>query len=976
MGDRGRVILIISAVVLVGLILLTRVFSSFYVDYLWHQSVGRTDVFWGVWWAKLTMFLLFGGVFVAVAILNLVIADRLAPSSFSANTHPAVERFHEFFGHRMRLLRIGVAVVIGLLFALPAMGHWQDWLMFRNSKSFGINDPEFGNDIGFYLFRLPFISFLLDWLFAAVVFITALVIGTHVLNGGIILQPPRPKVRKATKAHIAVLLAFLAVLKAGDYVVKRYELTYEASGVVRGPGYASVNAELPAIVLLALIAVLVAGLFLWTLKSGSWRLPIIASALWALIALVGGVIYPAAVQAFSVNPNKKDREAEYVARNIDATRNALGINNVEVQKIDIGTDSLSESALSNDVAPLRDVRLFRPDSTMKERFRTDKGQTTGLTINDLDVDRYSVDGTVRQELIAARELDLGGVANKSWQGTHLLSTHGCGLVSAPAGVATTSGRPVYIEKDLDRPELYFSEKLNGYAVVNTTVKEGPDCDTSSDGGHYNGAGGVQLDSTIKRLAFALDYLDYNLFASSAISDDSRLISVRSVSDRVREIAPFLSIDGDPYPVALDGRVLWVVDGYTTSDRYPYGENGDRNQLSDNTGLNKPFNYVRNSVKAVVDGYDGTVRMYVVDDNDPVIKVWRSAFPNLFLPKADMPDGLLQHLRYPEDIFRVQTAAYAKYRLAADAFFSRDGLWSVAQAAQTLPSTDTAVSNGTDTETANTEAQQAPTDFAADSSSARFEPYYSIFHPPNNGPVQFAMFRPFVLFASDDGRKEMQAYMTASSDPDSYGQLTVYDINNAIKPDGPATITSTMNSDTDLSEAITLLSRGGSQVEYGDLQMFSIGGSVLWVRPLYVVSVQTNQPTLRYVVVYYNTKVSFGTSLRLALAPLFPGFDTDLGDVQGGDGGNGSGEPVDPGGNTDKTPAQLLQEAQQLFDDAEAVLKKDGAAGLGEYQAKVAEAQALVQQALDILDAAQQPDTGTTDPGTDDTTPDSTPATTP
>ena len=487
-GDGGRVVIISIAVVVVVLLVSARFLSGFYVDYLWHLSVGRGDVFWGVLGSKALLFGLFAAVFIAVAVLNLIIADRLAPAAFSANMHPVVERFHEVFGRRLRMVRFAAAVFFGLLFALPATSYWQDWLLFRNSKSFGITDAQFGNDIGFYVFRLPFITFALDWFYAALVFVTLLVLLTHVLNGGVVLQPPRPKVRRATKAHLAVLLALLAVVKAADYWVTRYELTTEQRGFVQGATYSVVKAQLPAVVLLALIALLVAGLFLFSLKTDSWRLPLAASGLWVVVALLGGVVYPAVVQALVVNPNQQEREAPYIERNVLATRQAFGIENVSEQTISFGT--LSAAAITADVSPLRDVRLLNP-GRLVDRFRIDQGQRSGLTIRDLDVDRYVVDGREQQVLMAARELDQGNIATKSWQGTHLIFTHGCGLVQAPASRVETSGRPDYVSVPLDRPELYFSEGLSGYAVVNTTVSEDI-CPEQTNAGEYQGVGGVMI----------------------------------------------------------------------------------------------------------------------------------------------------------------------------------------------------------------------------------------------------------------------------------------------------------------------------------------------------------------------------------------------------------------------------------------------------------------------------------------------------
>ena len=938
-SDKGRVALIAVAVVVVGVLLFGRFFAGFFTDYLWFDSVGRAGVFSTMLRSKLLLFFMFGGTFVALAILNLVIADRLSPSAFSANTHPVVERFHEFFGHRLRSLRIGVATVTGLLFAAPAVGHWQDWLMFRNSQLFGIADAQFGHDVGFYMFRLPFIAFVLDWLFAALVFITLLVVATHVLSGGIIIQPPRPKVRRATKAHVAVLLSALAVVKAGDYWLTRYELTTDSRGFVRGLLYSAAKAQLPAVMLLTLIALLVAGLFLSTLRTNSWRIPVVASALWAAIALIGGIIYPAAIQALVVNPNQRDKEAPYIVRNIDATNHALGIDNVA--RKDVSFADISERALSEDTTPLRNVRLLKPE-VMVGRFRTDQSQRAGLTINDVDPDRYDLDGTVQQVSMAARELDLSSIANKSWQGQHLINTHGCGLVEAPSA-KISDRRPVYREVKLDRPEMYYSDDISSYAIVDTGVNE-EDCPGYPEPGAYSGTGGIKLDSVFKRMAFALSYLDYNMIGSGAIDDDSRLMSIRRVEDRAKKLAPFLSYDNDPYPVALNGRVLWVIDAYTTSDRYPYAESGDRKQLNLGSGLDHPFNYVRNSIKVVVDAYDGTVDFYIIDDVDPIAKVWQSAFPGLFKTKDQMPKGLDSHLRYPEELFRVQTAAYSKYRLSAEAFFGRTGAWSVAQAPIARPRAGTIVAaTGTDAETQS--AAQA--DLATESGTERFVPYYSMLRSPGESQASFKLLRPFVPFSTDDSKRNLQAFMTASSDPQDYGSLVAYEVTSP--EDGPFTVSNTMNTEASVSQQLSLLNIEGTDVVFGDLQMVPLAGGLLWVRPVYVQPSVTDQrvaqPTIELVLVSQNNNAAFGSSLSGALAKLFPGFDANIGDVVGdtpADNGDGT---VTPPPTTDQTPSELLDQAETLFAQADQALDDHD---LATYQARVEEARALVQQAVEAL----------------------------
>ena len=940
-GDRGRALLIIAAVVLVGLLLSARFISSFFVDYLWHQSVGRTDVFWGVLGAKFTMFALFAGTFIVLALLNLIIADRLAPTTFSANTHPLVERFHEFFGHRMRLFRFAVAVIFGLLFAAPAIARWQDWLLFRNSKSFGISDRHFGNDVGFYMFKLPFITFVLDWLYLAVLFITLLVVATHVLSGGILVQPPKPKVRTATKAHVAVLLALLAVLKAGDYWVTRYELTTANRGAVRGVTYAVDNAQLPAVMLLALVALLTAGLFLSTLKTQRWRPAVVASGLWVIVALVGGVIYPSAVQSLVVAPNQKDKEAKYIAYNIEATKHALGIDAVTVAPIEFG--DLTSAELTSNVSALQDVRLLKPTEDLETRFQADVPRPN-TRVNDVDPDRYEIDGTVRQVIVGARELDLTNVGNKSWQGIHLINTHGCGLVVSPAGQITADRKPAYDDSivALDRPELYFDSSSSGYAILKSSVTEQP-CE-GQEVAAYEGNGGVLLNSTLRKLAFALDEWDYNLIATSSIRDDSRLISVRNVSQRVAAIAPFLSLDGDPYPVAIDGRVVWVLDGYTTSNRYPYGEGADLKQLDPGSGLNLPLNYVRNSVKAVVDAYDGSVTLYEMDSVDPILKVWESAFPNLVRPLSEMPEELRNHLRYPEELFRIQTAAYSKYQLPASEFFERKGAWSVALAApeQTKNQLDV---TGTDATTEAVVETVSSDQFASDSDSPRFEPYYAMFHASGGEAASFQLYRPFQPFSPNDQNKSLIAYMTASSDPATYGQMVAYTLSDAAQIDGPFNVGASMVSFPDVSAYVTVNNQQGSAVQFGDLQMMPVADGVLWFRPLYVESKGSGQPLTNKMIVNYKGKVAMADSFTGAVRQLFPGFRADIGDVLGATPVDPGTEPVDPG-TVDATAQELLTSAQGLFDEADAALEdKD----LATYDVKVKAARALVAQALALLD---------------------------
>ena len=946
-------LLIIGAAALIVLLIASRAIAGFYIDYLWHANLGRTDVFWGVLDAKLFLFGGFAVLFLVLAALNLLIADRLAPSGFTGDTHPVVMRFHEIFGHRMRIVRIVAAAIMALIVAIPASGHWQEWLLFRNSVNFGKNDPQFGTDIGFYVFRLPFLVFLLDWLFLALLLVLVLTVAAHILNGGIIITPPMPKIRRATKAHFAVLLAALALLRGGGYWLERYTLTTERRGYVQGATYSVVKAQLPAVLLLMLIALLVAALFMYSIRSGSWRIPLVASALWVVIALLGGVIYPSVVQALVVNPDQKEKEQTYIDRNITATRDALGINNVTTKEVSFA--NLTAPKITDDITPLKDVRLLDP-TVLLSRFTLDEGQVAGLAIKDLDVDRYNIDGRLQQAIVAARELDLKNVANTSWQGKHLIATHGCGVVAAPAGAVGANNRPLYENLDATHPELYFSAAITDFAIVDTKTSEKP-CEGAT-AGPYTGTGGVRLDSAIRKIAFAWSFFDYNLWGSDSVTDSSRIQWVRDVKARAEKLAPFLYFDRDPYPVVVGGKVLWVIDAFTTTDRYPYAQDGDRSQLDSNSGLDHTFNYVRNSVKVTVDAYDGTVTFYDVTsstNSDPILKAWESAFPNLFVKGSAMPEGLSDHLRYPEDLFRVQTAAYARYQLAPTEFFERTGAWSVAQAPSLSPRlTPTGV---TDT-TPDTAAQSAQAADDAGSTSVRFTPYYTMFHAPgapSDAPGDFSILRPYVPYSKDDARLDLRSFMVASSDPSTYGQLTAYVVNSDV--DGPAKVANSADSDPNISEALTLLNGvgGGSQVRFGDVQLVPIGGGLMYVRPLFVVV--NSQAEYRKIIVSYNSKAVIDDSIGGALHQLFPNLDVDVGDrVATSDEGTDtstSTPPDDTDGTETTVPGnetvdELLVRAQQLFDEADEALAKTPP-DYATYGAKQSEARDLIAKAVKQLE---------------------------
>ncbi len=959
--SKGRIVLLAVAALLVLLVLSARTLAGFYVELLWFDSVNRGDTFWAVLKSKVFLGAVFSVGFAVVSFVSLTLAERMAPTDLPEGPErEVVQRYRMFVGKRTRVLRAAISVLFGLFVGVPAVAQWQDWMLFRHSKSFGVSDPQFGVDAGFYVFRLPFLTFVVDWAFAALVLVILMTAAMHFLNGAVRVQMPGQRITKAGRVHMSVLFALLAVVKAADYWLQRFELTVSSRGVVQGATYTDVNAQLPALNLLILISLLVSVLFIAGVRWGGWRLPLLSMALWAVVAVVAGAVYPAVIQRFVVQPNVTTRERDYIARNVEATQRAMGLDNVEV--VTLTADEATTADVKASTVPLSDARLLDV-AEMKDRFALDQGQFAFYSINDLDVDRYEVDGRVRQTMVAARELNPEGIPNKTWVSRHLIYTHGCGVVAANASRVTSDGRPIYEDGLQARPQLYVGTEQPGYAIVKTKQVEQACPDTEA--APYEGVAGVQLNSTVRRLAYALTLGEFNLLGSSLVTNDSRLIDVRDVRDRVSKIAPFLHLDADPYPVVVEGKVLWVIDAFTTTARYPYAQQANTDNLSANSGLNHSFNYVRNSVKAVVDAYDGTIDLYVVDSTDPIVQAWSSAFPGLFTAADQIPDSLRTHFRYPEDLFRVQTNLYGRYQFSdVDQFFNRDAAWSVAQAAPREPELSAGAGDAT---TIVDETAQANTGDVADANVARFEPYYTMFHSPEGESETgtFSLVRPFVPFSSDDTRKELKALMVVSSEPATYGRLKVY-VYEGTLPAGPATVAAELSSNPTISPVVTLLDQRGSRVIFGQLQLVPVGKGLVWVRPLYVRPDDTGskQVFVRRVLAWHDGDAVIGDTLTEAINRLFPSANIDLGetvDTGGEDSGTTDPGTTDPGttdpgttdpGTTDPgsgitDPAVLLEEAQSLFDEADEALR-DG--DLGAYQDKVREAQELIAEALALLGA--------------------------
>jgi uncharacterized membrane protein (UPF0182 family) len=964
-----RILLIALAAIVAVLLVSLRGIAGFYTDYLWFQELGYTDVWRGLLLAKALPTAVFTVVFFLLILGNLIIADRLQPRFRPAGPEEElVERYRQFIGPYAGRVRLGVAAFLAVVAASGLTSQWNAWILFRHRVPFGgPGDPQFGADIGFYVFTLPFLRFIFEWTFAALVIILLVTAVAHYLNGGIRVQGPLQRVTPQVKAHLSVLLGAMALLKAFGYWLQRFELSFSGRGAVQGASYTDVKAELPALNMLIIISIAAAVLFFVNRWLKGWVLPIIAVGLWSFVSVIIGGIYPTIVQKASVEPNELQKESKYIQRNIAATRKGFGLEAVTLKDFNYKED-LTAAAIRSNEGTIDDLRLWDPD-ILKDTYTQLQQVRSQYTFGDVDIDRYTIDGKVRQVVLSARELNLDKLPSQTWQNRHLVYTHGYGVVASPSnGVTYPDGAPQFLVKDIPpqgagieitQPAIYYGENLPGYAFVKTKLKEfdypreGSDATTT-----YAGKGGVKVGNLLRRTALFLRFGDIKVLISGQITSNSRALYLRDIRDRVSKAAPFLKFDADPYPVVLGGRVLWVIDAYTVSDRYPYSQSysptGDR--LDPESGLQTRLNYVRNSIKATVDAYDGTVKFYVYDDvnnPDPIVRAYRKAFPKLFTDRSQMPAGLVDHLRYPEDLFRVQTDRYAAYHVTdPGTFYQNARAWAVSQD----PGSGVLQSATPSTQAVQpaTPGRPAVTPTRRD----RMDPYYLQMRLPGQEKEGFLILEPFVPVPSGNSEPtNLTAFMVAKSDPAEYGRLEAYTMPGGQAVKGPEQVDSLINSTPEFSRQRTLLDARGSQLVQGSLLLVPVEQSILYIRPLYVQAIGPTQlPEFRLVAAVYGNRAVISDSVAGALSQLFP----DLGPPPPA--GTGGGTTTPPPGGGGPPPATdvagILAQADTAYNDAQTALK---AGNLADYQRAVDRMAELIRQAQSASSPTTTSTTGPTRP---------------
>jgi len=871
---RFRVGVGLAIVVVIIVVASLRSLATFWTDYLWFREVHFTSVFRGVLVNQVILAVIFTVVFFALMLVNLTIADRIAPAGASGPEDELVVRYRQVITPHSRLVRTGVSVIFALLAGIGTRGEWNNWVLFLNRTNFGRSDPLNHIDYGFYVFQLPFIRFVIGWLISAIVVVTIVTAVAHYLNGGVNLQATGERVTRQVKTHISVLFAALALIKAFDYYLARIELVLSRKYVVNGATYTVVHAQRPAEIILIVAALFAVGLFVYNIRQRGWLLPGVAIGVWIVVYILVGAAYPAFIEAARVHPSELTRERPYITDNIQATQAAFGLGGVARPNQAISNVSLNASQVTGSSAQavanqqaLANVRLLDP-GFVANAFNKDQELRGYFAFNNLDIDRYQLNGQLTETLLAVRELNESGVP-PGFVNQQLEYTHGYGAAAAPATEAgvnadgtvnySLSGLPpVSKAPALDltgpnsQPRVYFGE---GSATTGDVIADSkqPELDYENlNGGQktssYSGPGGVDAGSLVRRAAFALRFGDVNFLLSGQVTPTSRVMYFRNVTQRVQKAAPFLKFDNSAYAVTLGGRIYWVLDGYTTSNNYPYSQEADNSRV--NAGASTlgttNFNYVRNSVKVVVDAYSGSMKFFVVDPSDPVIRTYQKAFPDLFTnenqAEADFP-GITSHWRYPQDLFTVQTNMYGRYHLSnPDEFYSQAQAWVIAQdPGSGTPGQQTAVGSTQLSATGQVVSAQAP----------RFTPTYLITHLPGSTQQQFLVLEPFVPVSQGDKQQNLTAFMTAESGTDGRGTLQLYATPPGSNVDGPLLASAAINANQTISQKISLLNQQGSKVVLGNLVTVPLDQTLLYVQPLYVESATNSVPQLDDVIVIYN-----------------------------------------------------------------------------------------------------------------------------
>ncbi|MCD9593659.1 MULTISPECIES: UPF0182 family membrane protein [Streptomyces] len=908
---RARTLLMTLGVLAV-LAMLFVMFAGFWTDWLWYSSLHYSSVFSTTLKTKIGLFFVFGVLMATAVGINIWLAHRLRPPlSAMSMEQQSLDRYRMGIAPFKKWVLLAVTALVGLIAGASAAGQWRIWLLWVNGVPFGQKDPQFHKDVAFYAFDLPWYRFLLSFGFAATVLSLIAAALVHYLYGGLRVTSPGARATAAATGHLSVLLGVFVALKAVAYWLDRYGLAvkssdFKATGNWTGLRYVDANAYLPAKTILFFIAAICAVLFFATLWRRTWQLPVIGFGLMVLSAILIGGLYPAIVQKFQVQPNEQAKEAPYIQKNIEATRQSYGIDDSKVADYSGKNDSDGGGEkLRKDANTAASYRLMDP-SVISPTFQQLQQERKYYQFpSTLDVDRYKgADGKEQDTVVGVRELNLSGIPKRNWINDHFTYTHGYGMVAAkgstPDPNADPAGSPDFTESGLPtksssgggvgtyRQQVYYGEKTDQYSIVGGPQKE---LDYEKNGERttsYKGKSGVSLSNPVNRAAYAVAFGEPQILYSGAIGDGSRILYNRTPKERVEKVAPWLTIDGDAYPAVVGGRIKWIVDAYTTTNGYPYAS---RTTLGDSTAdslsdgdrsvvaQQNKVNYIRNSVKATVDAYDGTVKLYEWDTKDPVLKTWEKAFPGTVQPKDKISGELMEHLRYPQDLFKVQRELLTRYHVTdPKQFYSGSDAW------------------------------QVPEDPTHKDGNA-VPPYYLSMKMPDQKAQTFSLTTTF----TPNGRPNLGAFMSIDADANSkdYGTIRLLKVTSNVP--GPQQVQSELNGDPEVAEFVRNLRGTDSDIEYGNLLTVPLDNGFLYIEPVYARGGSANYPLLKKVGVSYGKETVFKDTLGEALDAVFGESSEERPPNDGGQ--------QEPPSSTNPTVKEALKDAQDAYQDAQDALQK-------------------------------------------------------
>ncbi|WP_350349520.1 UPF0182 family protein [Agromyces sp. G08B096] len=946
--SRRRAPIAITIGVVAVLVIAFFVFAGLYADVLWYDQLGYLGVLTTEWVSRVVLFVI-GFLAMAVPIwASIQIAYRTRPVYAKLNSQ--LDRYQEVFEPLRRLAMYGIPAILGIFAGVATSTRWELTLTWLNRTPFGETDPQFGFDIGFYVFELPFYRSVVGFASAVVLLSAILVVATNYLYGAIRISGREVVISKSARIQIAVTAGLYLLLQAVSIWFDQYATVTEQGSLITGAAYTDVNAVIPGRGILAAIAVGVAILFFVTAVIGRWRLPLVGTALLIVSSLIIGSLYPWVVQRFQVDPSERALEEPYIQRNIDLTRDAYGVADIEEIPYEAKTDA-EPGALRSDAETTASIRLMDPAIISPAFNQLQQFRQYYQFPSDLDVDRYELeDGSTQDTIVAIRDVALEGLGDaNTWYNSHIVYTHGYGLVAAAGNQRSADGQPVFLQSGIPstgalgdfQPRVYFGESSPDYSIVGAPEGADPvelDYPGGSDGADqtqttFEGDGGPKLDNAFTKLIYALKFQSEQIFLSDAVTTDSQILYDRNPLDRVRKVAPYLTLDSDTYPSVVDGRIVWIVDGYTLSDQYPYSDKVSMSEAIADSDLPTPtlafdeVNYIRNSVKATVDAYDGSVTLYAWDEQDPILETWQKVFPSTLKPMSEMSGELMSHVRYPADLFKVQRAVLGRYHVdQAGAFYSREDAWTT------------------------------PKDPTAPESSALLQPpYYLTMQMPGQEAPSYSLYSTFIPEARGaQSRNVLRGYLAVDSDAgseagvrsDGYGKLRMLALPEDDNVPGPGQVQNTFDSDPTVGRELNILQQGQSTVTNGNLLTLPVGGGLLYVQPVYVQSSGgTAYPLLQKVLVAFGDQIAFQDTLDQALDVLFggdsgaaagdqevePGTETPAPD---GGTGEGEGETEQPTENSELQT--LLNRAQQALENKQAALQAGDWTAYGEADAELAE----------------------------------------